>query len=83
MDTSMMSVLQFAVESLKVPHIVVCGHYECGGVKASSSQVDHKPPLSVWLRNIRDVQVCRRDPSRQTYGGPTHLHATLPFLCLA
>lgn len=58
MDTSMMSVLQFAVEALKVPHIVVCGHYECGGVKASSTQTDHTPPLSVWLRNIRDVQVC-------------------------
>lgn len=57
MDNSMMSVLQFAVEALKVPHIVVCGHYECGGAKASLSQTDHTPPLSVWLRNIRDVQV--------------------------
>jgi len=56
MDTSLMSVLQYAVEALKVPHIVVCGHYECGGVKASSTQTDHTPPLSVWLRNIRDVQ---------------------------
>lgn len=56
MDSSMMAVLQFAVEALKVPHIVVCGHYECGGVKASSTKTDHKPPLSTWLRNIRDVQ---------------------------
>lgn len=59
MDNSMMSVVQFSVEALKVPHIIVCGHYACGGVKASMTTTDHKPPLSVWVRNIRDVQVRR------------------------
>ena len=43
-DMSMMSVIQYAVNVLKVPHIVICGHYDCGGVKASMENVDHVPP---------------------------------------
>jgi len=54
-DLSMMSVIQFAITALKIPHIVVCGHYECGGVKASLENVDHLPPLELWLRKIRDT----------------------------
>lgn len=54
-DTNLRSVLQFAVSYLKVRHIIVCGHYECGGVKAASSKVDHKAPLESWLTHIRDV----------------------------
>lgn len=54
-DVSMMSVLQYAVNVLKVPHIVICGHYDCGGVKASMENVDHVPPLENWLRHIRDT----------------------------
>lgn len=54
-DMSMMSVIQYAVNVLKVPHIVVCGHYDCGGVRASMENVDHVPPLENWLRNIRDT----------------------------
>ena len=54
-DMSMMSVIQYAVNVLKVPHIVICGHYDCGGVKASMENVDHVPPLENWLRNIRDT----------------------------
>ena len=56
MDTSLMSVLKYAVEVLEVPHIVVCGHYDCGGIAASTFNRDHSAPLEQWLRSIRDVQ---------------------------
>lgn len=54
-DFNLMSALQYAVNVLKVPHIVVCGHYDCGGIRASTEVKDHVPPLENWLRNIRDV----------------------------
>jgi len=54
-DVNVMSVLQYAVSVLKVKHIMVCGHYECGGVKAAMETSDHQSPLEDWLRNIRDV----------------------------
>eukprot|EP01062_Namystynia_karyoxenos_P061996 TRINITY_DN5482_c0_g1_i1.p1 TRINITY_DN5482_c0_g1~~TRINITY_DN5482_c0_g1_i1.p1 ORF type:complete len:287 (+),score=108.70 TRINITY_DN5482_c0_g1_i1:72-863(+) len=54
-DLNAMSVLQFAVEHLKVPHIIVCGHYDCGGVRAAMRPEAVDPPLDLWLRNIRDV----------------------------
>ena len=53
-DLNMMSVLNYAVRYLKVNHIVVCGHYECGGVKAAMTPAD-MGILNPWLRNIRDV----------------------------
>lgn len=54
-DLAVMSAIQFGINVLKIPHVIVCGHYECGGVRASVANVDHAPPLSIWLRNIRDV----------------------------
>ena len=54
-DFNLMAALQYAVNVLKIPHIIVCGHYDCGGVRASIENVDHVPPLENWLRNIRDV----------------------------
>ena len=53
-DLNMMSVLNYAVTHLKVNHVVVCGHYFCGGVKAAMQTKD-LGILNPWLRNIRDV----------------------------
>jgi carbonic anhydrase len=53
-DLNVMSVLNYAVRHLKVNHIVVCGHYYCGGVKAAM-QAQDLGILNPWLRNIRDV----------------------------
>lgn len=53
-DLSAMSVIHFAVTHLKVKHVVVCGHYNCGGVKAAMQPAD-LGILNPWLRNIRDV----------------------------
>ena len=53
-DLSSMSVINYAVSHLEVKHVVVCGHYYCGGVKAAM-QSDDLGILNPWLRNIRDV----------------------------
>ncbi|HNB80918.1 MAG TPA: carbonic anhydrase [Chitinophagaceae bacterium] len=53
-DLNVMSVVHYAVDYLKVKHIVVCGHYNCGGVKAAMTPMD-MGILNPWLRNIRDV----------------------------
>lgn len=53
-DLSAMSVINYAVAHLKVKHVVVCGHYYCGGVKAAMQSSD-LGILNPWLRNIRDV----------------------------
>jgi carbonic anhydrase len=54
LDLSSMSVINYAVVHLKVKHVVVCGHYYCGGVKAAMESMD-LGILNPWLRNIRDV----------------------------
>ena len=53
-DLSAMSVIDYAVAHLEVKHVVVCGHYFCGGVKAAMQSQD-LGILNPWLRNIRDV----------------------------
>ncbi|MDZ7900559.1 MAG: carbonic anhydrase [Arcicella sp.] len=55
-DLNMLSVLQYAVEVLKVKHILVVGHYNCGGVKAAMTNKDYGL-INKWLRNIKDVYV--------------------------
>ncbi len=53
-DLNVMSVINYAVRQLQVKHIIVCGHNNCGGVKAALTQAD-LGILNPWLRNIRDV----------------------------
>jgi carbonic anhydrase len=53
-DLNVMGVINYAVEHLEVKHIIVCGHYNCGGVKAAMQPKD-LGILNPWLRNIRDV----------------------------
>jgi carbonic anhydrase len=54
-DVNVLSVLDYAVNHLKVKHVIVCGHYGCGGIKAAITKKDFKPVLNMWLRNIKDV----------------------------
>jgi carbonic anhydrase len=60
-DVNMLSVLDFAVTQLKVKHVIVCGHYGCGGIRAAMTKTDYKPVLNMWLRNIKDVYRLYRD----------------------
>jgi carbonic anhydrase len=60
-DVNLLSVLDYAVNHLKVKHVIVCGHYGCGGVKASMTNTDYKAVLNMWLRNIKDVYMNNRE----------------------
>ncbi len=53
-DNNLNAVVQYAVEHLKVKHIIICGHYECGGVKAALHPSD-MGQLNSWLQTLRDV----------------------------
>ncbi len=54
-DLNCLSVLQFAVDVLKVTHVIVCGHYGCGGVRAAMERESHGL-IDNWLRHVQDVQ---------------------------
>ena len=59
-DINLLSVLQYAVEVLKVKHIIVCGHYGCGGIKAAMTR-HHFGIINHWLKNIKDIYRFHRD----------------------
>lgn len=54
-DVNMLSVLQYAVQVLKVKHVIVCGHHGCGGVKASLSSQALTWPIDHWLNHLREL----------------------------
>jgi carbonic anhydrase len=59
-DTNCIAVLQYAIEALAIKHIIVCGHYGCGGVEAAlggTPSVSVHGPLERWLQHVRDVRV--------------------------
>ena len=66
-DLNCLSVIQFAVEVLNVRHIIVCGHYGCGGVAASMEDRDHGL-IDNWLRHIRDVLEIHADELSKAVG---------------
>lgn len=53
-DLNCLSVIQYAVEILKIQHIIVCGHYGCGGIKSALENHEHGL-IDNWLRHIKDV----------------------------
>lgn len=60
-DVNLLSVLDYAVSHLKVKHVIVCGHYGCGGIKAATTNTDFKAVLNMWFRNIKDVYRLHRN----------------------
>ena len=63
-DLNCLSVIQFAVEVLKVKHVIVCGHYGCGGVQAAMEDKQHGL-IDNWLQHIRDVIRLHEDELNQ------------------
>lgn len=59
-DLNCLSVIQYAVEDLKVKHVIVCGHYGCGGVTASVKNEKLGGLIDNWLLNVQDVQDVHR-----------------------
>jgi carbonic anhydrase len=59
-DVNLMSVLDYAVSILKVKHVIVCGHYGCGGIKAAMKSESYGY-VDSWLRNIKEVYVKHAD----------------------
>lgn len=54
-DTNLLSVLDYAVSVLEVKHVIVCGHYRCGGIRAAMGNQHNGSVIDNWLRNIKDV----------------------------
>ncbi|MGE3611497.1 MAG: carbonic anhydrase [Bacteriovoracaceae bacterium] len=58
-DMNFLSVVSYAVNTLKVPHVIICGHYNCGGVRAALSQTS-LGLIDNWVRNIKDTYFTHR-----------------------
>ncbi|MFT5756089.1 MAG: carbonic anhydrase [Alteromonadaceae bacterium] len=68
-DLNCLSVLQFAVEILKVKHIIVCGHYGCGGIQAALEDKDHGL-IDNWLRHIKVVHRFHKEAMSKVQDSP-------------
>jgi carbonic anhydrase len=75
-DMNCLSVLQYAIDILKVKHIIVCGHYGCGGVRASIDDAPHGL-VDNWIRSIRDIYL--KNP--ELFAGLETLDARVDKLC--
>jgi carbonic anhydrase len=75
-DMNCLSVLQYAIDILKVKHIIVCGHYGCGGVRASIDDTPHGL-VDNWIRSIRDIYM--KNP--ELFAGLETLDARVDKLC--
>jgi carbonic anhydrase len=72
-DLNLLSVLQYAVEVLKVKHVIVCGHYGCGGVKAALTNHNFGI-INKWIRNIKDVHRFHREEIDNISDGEAQLN---------
>jgi Carbonic anhydrase len=72
-DLNCLSVIQYAVEVLKVKHIIVCGHYGCGGIKASLENSDHGL-IDNWLGHIKDVHRLHANELKKISDATDKLH---------
>ena len=75
-DFNCLSVIQYAIDVLKVKHIIVCGHYNCGGVVAAMGNDEHGL-IDNWLRNIKDIYFKYREQIEEI----ADLHERQDYLC--
>ena len=75
-DMNCLSVLQYAIDILQVKHIIVCGHYGCGGVRAAMEDKPHGL-VDNWIRSIRDTYL----KNRETFGALKTDAAKVDKLC--
>jgi carbonic anhydrase len=77
-DFNLLSVLDYAVEVLHVKHIIVCGHYGCGGVKAALNH-HNMGIINKWLRHIKDVYRIHQDELEQITDEETRVNQLVEF----
>ena len=77
-DINCLSVLQYAVEILKVEHVIVCGHYGCGGIEAAVEDQRHGL-IDNWLRHVRDVYQRHHEQLKRLRGKPALLRRLCEF----
>jgi carbonic anhydrase len=64
-DVNLFAVLQYSVEVLKVKHIIVCGHYNCGGIKPAMAQLSFGP-ISKWLGPLKELYLLHKNEFEST-----------------